>query len=57
MFVVIEHDIHDAAKFQERAERAFPLPPGLHVHLFPPARDLSRATCLYAQSDRPEPAT
>jgi hypothetical protein len=25
----------------------FPLPPGLHVHLFLPATDLSRATCVY----------
>jgi hypothetical protein len=46
MFIAIEHDIHDAAKFQECAERVFPLPPGLHVHLFLPATDLSRATCV-----------
>lgn len=47
MFIAIEHDIHDAAKFQECAERVFPLPTGLHVHMFLPAKDLSRATCLY----------
>lgn len=47
MFVAIEHDIQDAAKFQQRAEKAFPLPDGLHVHIFLPASDLSYATCLY----------
>jgi hypothetical protein len=47
MFVAIEHDIQDAAKFQQRAEKAFPLPDGLHVHMFLPANDLSRAVCLY----------
>lgn len=40
MFVAIEHDIHNAGKFQECAERVFPLPPGLHVHMFLPAADL-----------------
>jgi hypothetical protein len=50
MFVAIEHDIQDAAKFRQRAEKAFPLPNGLHVHLFLPATDLSRATCLYEAS-------
>lgn len=47
MFVAIEHDIHDPAKFQECAQRIFPLPPDLHVHMFLPANDLRRATCLY----------
>lgn len=47
MFVAIEHDIHDPAKFQECAGQVFPLPADLHVHLFLPASDLSRATCLY----------
>lgn len=47
MFVAIEHDIHDPAMFQECAQQVFPLPPDLHVHLFLPASDLSRATCLY----------
>jgi hypothetical protein len=47
MFITIEHDIHDPAKFQQRAEQAFPLPAGLEVHMFLPAEDLSRATCLY----------
>lgn len=50
MFVAIEHDIHDAEKFRQCAESVFPLPPGLHVHLFLPAADLSRATCLYEAS-------
>jgi hypothetical protein len=47
MFIAIEHDIHDPAKFQQCAERAFPLPDELHVHQFFPATDLSRAVCLY----------
>lgn len=47
MFIAIEHDIHDPARFQQCAEGAMPPPPGLHVHLFLPARDLTRATCLY----------
>ena len=47
MFIVIDHDIKDAAKFQKRAEKAFPLPDGLQVHMFLPAGDMSRATCLY----------
>jgi hypothetical protein len=47
MFVTIEHDIHDPAEFQARAERAMPPPDGLHVHQFLPASDLSHATCLY----------
>lgn len=47
MFIAIEHDIHDPAKFQRCAEQVFPLPEGLHVHQFLPATDLSRAACLY----------
>jgi hypothetical protein len=47
MFIAIEHDIHDPAKFQECAQQVFPLPDGLHVHHFLPAADLSRAACLY----------
>jgi hypothetical protein len=47
MFIAIEHEIHDAAKFQKCAERVFPLPEGLRVHQFLPASDLSRAVCLY----------
>ena len=47
MFVTIEHDIHDTAEFQSRAERAMPPPEGLHVHQFLPATDLSKAACLY----------
>jgi hypothetical protein len=51
MFITILHDIHDPAKFQECAERrVFPLPEGLRVHQFLPARDLSRAVCLYEAS-------
>lgn len=47
MFIAIEHEIHDAAKFQECASQVFPLPEGLHVHHFFPAADLSKALCLY----------
>lgn len=47
MFIAIDHDIHDAASFQRRAEGALPPPAGLHVHMCLPADDLSRATCLY----------
>jgi len=47
MFVAIEHDIHDPAKFQQCAEKVFPLPDDLHVHFFLPSSDLRRATCLY----------
>jgi hypothetical protein len=47
MFIVIDHDIKDAARFQQCAEKAFPLPDGLRVHMFLPAADMSRATCLY----------
>ena len=54
MFIVIDHEIHDAAKFQSRAESAMPPPEGLHVHMFLPAEDLSRATCLY-EADSVDP--
>jgi hypothetical protein len=54
MFIVIDHEIHDADKFQTRAERAMPPPDGLHVHMFLPAKDLSRATCLY-EADAVDP--
>lgn len=47
MFIAIEHEIHDAEAFQECARRVFPLPANLDVHQFLPARDLSRAVCLY----------
>jgi hypothetical protein len=47
MFIAIEHEIHDAAKFQACAEQVFPLPEGLRVHQFLPASDMSRAVCLY----------
>jgi hypothetical protein len=47
MFITIEHDIHDPAEFQARAERAMSPPEGLHVHQFLPASGLSHATCLY----------
>ena len=47
MFIAINHDIHDAATFQRRAQNAMPPPDGLHVHMFLPADDLSRAICLY----------
>ena len=47
MFIAIVHEIHDPTKFQECAERVFPLPEGLRVHQFFPAPDLSRAACLY----------
>jgi hypothetical protein len=47
MFVAIEHDIHDAAAFQQCAEKAMPPPDGLHVHMFLPSTDLTKATCLY----------
>lgn len=47
MFIAIKHDIHDPAKFQQRAESVFPLPDGLRLHQFLPADDLSQAVCLY----------
>jgi hypothetical protein len=47
MFIAIKHDIHDATKFQERAEGVFPLPNDLRLHQFFPAEDLSQAVCLY----------
>jgi hypothetical protein len=47
MFIAIEHDIHDPARFQQCAERVFPLPEELQVHQFLPANDLSQAVCLY----------
>jgi hypothetical protein len=47
MFIAIHHDIHDATKFQDCAQRVFPLPEGLTVHHFFPAADLSKAVCLY----------
>lgn len=54
MFVAIEHDIHDARRFSERAEGAMPPPQGLHVHFFLPSRDGRRAICLY-EADAIEP--
>lgn len=50
MFIAIEHNIHDPEKFQQSAEKVFPLPDGLYVHHFFPATDLSRAVCLYEAS-------
>ncbi|MFY0991890.1 hypothetical protein [Halomonas sp. C05BenzN] len=47
MFIAIQHDIHDPARFQQCAERVFPLPEELLVHQFLPADDLSQAVCLY----------
>jgi hypothetical protein len=47
MFIAIEHKIHDPKKFQQCAEEVFPLPGDLHVHQFFPAKDMSRAVCLY----------
>lgn len=47
MFIAIEHNIHDPEQFQKCAEDVFPLPEELHVHQFFPAKDLSRAVCLY----------
>jgi hypothetical protein len=47
MFIAIEHNIHDAGKFQKCAEDVFPLPDDLHVHQFFPSTDMSRAVCLY----------
>lgn len=47
MFIAIEHEIHDPEAFQEGAQRVYPLPEGLRVHQFLPARDLSRGFCLF----------
>lgn len=47
MFIAIKHVIHDAEKFQQCAEKVFPLPENFHVHQFLPATDLSLAVCLY----------
>lgn len=47
MYIAIEHKIHDPEKFQICAEEVFPLPDDLHVHQFFPAKDMSRAVCLY----------
>lgn len=47
MLIAIRHDIHDASKFQERAEQVFPLPHELRVLQFFPASDMSSAACLY----------
>ena len=47
MFVVIEHEIHNASQFQQCADQLFPLPEGLTFHQFFPANDMSRAACLY----------
>lgn len=47
MFIAIEHNIHDPEQFQICAEDVFPLPDDLHVHQFFPAKDMSRAVCLY----------
>lgn len=47
MFIAIDHDIHDPEQFQKCAEDVFPLPDELHVRQFFPAKDMSRAVCLY----------
>lgn len=47
MYIAILHEIHDATRFQQRAQCVFPLPNGLCVHHFLPAADLSEAACLY----------
>lgn len=47
MFILIDHEIHQPATFQECAAAAMPPPDGLHVHLFLPSRDFRAATCLY----------
>lgn len=47
MFIAIQHEIHDAEKFQHRAKEVFPLPEHLKVHQFYPATDMKKAVCLY----------
>jgi hypothetical protein len=47
MFVLINHDIHDPATFQQCAAAAMPPPDGLDVHRFLASRDFHAATCLY----------
>lgn len=47
MFVMIDHDIKNASRFHARVEAAPQAPKGLHLHMFLPANDMSRATCLY----------
>ena len=54
MFILIDHEIKHARKFQERAEKAFYLPNGLHIHMLLPATDVSRAACLYEEADSVE---
>lgn len=47
MFIAIQHQIHNPAKFQECAKNVFPLPEELHVHHFFPSIDMKTAVCLY----------
>jgi hypothetical protein len=47
MFIMIDHQIRNPLRFQERVEASPPIPGGLHLHMFLPADDMSRATCLY----------
>lgn len=47
MFVMIDHEIKNAVRFHQRVEASPPAPEGLHLHMFLPANDMSRATCLY----------
>ena len=47
MFIAIEHEIHDSAKFQDCVAQAATPPEGVRAHQFLPARDLSRAVCIY----------
>lgn len=47
MFIAIQHEIHDAEKFQQCAKEVFPLPEHLQLHQFYPATDMKEAVCLY----------
>lgn len=48
MYILVHHEVHDPERFWSAAEEAIPaIPEGLELHHTIPAKDGTRATCLW----------
>ncbi|MDX1616694.1 MAG: hypothetical protein R3300_20475 [Candidatus Promineifilaceae bacterium] len=48
MYILVHHEVHDAERFWAAAEKAIPqIPEGVQLHQTIPAKDGTRATCLW----------
>jgi hypothetical protein len=47
MYVLVHHDIHQPLRFWSTADQILAMPVGLQLHHALPARDGTRATCLW----------